>query len=186
VLGGIALIGTWGSVQWIPTWVKTDTHNQDLAGYAQMCSGFGAVIGTLAAGILGHRMSRRYGYALLCLGSLIICAILFRAFDLNEGVSIWFLVTVALTGAWTASFYGWLPFYLPELFPTRVLATGQGFGFNFGRILAAFGALYAGQLIKETFHGSHAQACATISLVYVLGIFVVWFAPETKGQPLPE
>jgi SHS family sialic acid transporter-like MFS transporter len=186
LLGGIALIGTWGSVQWIPTWVKTDTHNQDLAGYAQICSGFGAILGTLAAGILGHRLSRRYGYALLCLSSLVICALLFRTFDLKEGVSVWFFVVVALTGALTASFYGWLPLYLPELFPTRVRATGQGFGFNFGRILAAFGALSTGTLINQTFHGSYAQAGATISLVYILGPLVVWFAPETKGQPLPE
>jgi SHS family sialic acid transporter-like MFS transporter len=192
LLGGIALIGTWGSVQWIPTWVKTDAPNltphyaQDMASRAQMCSGFGAVLGTLAAGILGHRLSRRYGYALLCLSSLAICALLFRTFDLKEGVSVWFFVVVALTGALTASFYGWLPLYLPELFPTRVRATGQGFGFNFGRILAAFGALSTGTLINQTFHGSYAQAGATISLVYVLGLLVVWFAPETKGQPLPE
>ena len=39
-----------------------------------------------------------------------------------------------LLGVFTAAFYGWLPLYLPELFPTRVRATGQGLSFNFGRI----------------------------------------------------
>ena len=48
----------------------------------------------------------------------------------------------------TASFYGWLPLYLPELFPTRIRATGQGFAFNFGRVLAAVGALQSGQLLN--------------------------------------
>src|SRR5205807_541563 len=97
-----------------------------------------------------------------------------------------FLVVVALTGAFTASFYGWLPLYLPELFPTRVRATGQGFGFNFGRIVAAGGAMSMGYLMSEVFHGSYAQAGATVSLIYLVGILVVWFAPETHGQPLPE
>ena len=52
-----------------------------------------------------------------------------------------------LAGTLTASFYGWLPLYLPELFRTNVRATGQGFGFNFGRILAAIGVLQVGNLL---------------------------------------
>ena len=56
----------------------------------------------------------------------------------------WFLAVVALVGALTASFYGWLPLYLPELFPTRVRATGQGFAYNAGRFIAAGGALSTG------------------------------------------
>jgi hypothetical protein len=70
--------------------------------------------------------------------------------------------------------------YLPELYPTRVRATGQGLSFNFGRILAAGGALLMPQL------GDYAPACAAITLVYVVGMVVIWFAPETSGRPLPE
>ncbi len=94
-------------------------------------------------------------------------------------------------GGLTASFYGWLPLYLPELFPTRVRATGQGFSFNFGRILAAIGALQSGNLMSLSQFGStkvlsHAHACATMSLVYVIGMGLIWLAPETRGKPLPE
>ena len=53
------------------------------------------------------------------------------------------------------------------------------------RFLAAFGALQMGQLMGY-FGGSYAKAGATISLVYVLGMVLIWLAPETKGQPLPE
>ena len=38
---------------------------------------------------------------------------------LNEYDSL-FLVMAGIAGFFTASFYGWLPLYLPELFPTRV------------------------------------------------------------------
>jgi hypothetical protein len=94
-------------------------------------------------------------------------------------------VTVFIAGAFTASFYGWLPLYLPELFPTVVRATGQGFGFNFGRILAAIGALQTGNLMSAL-GGSYPQACTIMSLIYIVGILVIWLAPETRGKPLPD
>ena len=96
-----------------------------------------------------------------------------------------FLVTIVLAGGLTASFYGWLPLYLPELFPTRIRATGQGFAFNFGRILAAAGSLGSGSLLK-LFQDDYARMCSIISLVYLAGMVLIWFCPETKGKPLPE
>jgi hypothetical protein len=96
-----------------------------------------------------------------------------------------FLLAAFLAGAATASFYGWLPLYLPELFPTRVRATGQGVCYNSGRIFALVGVLETGRLM-QVFDGSYPRACATISLVYVAGMLLIWLAPETKGRPLPE
>jgi len=74
---------------------------------------------------------------------------------------------------------------LPELFPTRVRATGQGLSFNFGRIIAALGNLFMGQLV-ELFGGDYARAMGAITMVYLLGLLLIWIAPETKGKPLPE
>ena len=96
-----------------------------------------------------------------------------------------FLLTVGLVGMCTASFYGWLPQYLPELFPTRVRATGQGLAFNFGRILAALGAWQMGS-VMAFFDKSYAKAGAAIVFVYLIGMVLIWFAPETKDKPLPE
>jgi hypothetical protein len=75
--------------------------------------------------------------------------------------------------------------YFPELFPTRARATGQGLSYNFGRIFAAAGALTQGHLVA-TFGGSYARAGAIVTLVYLLGMVLIWFAPETKGKPLPD
>jgi MFS family permease len=187
-LAAIALIGTWGSVQWIPLWVNKETGSQQMGNYAQMCSGLGAIIGTFLGAVIGHRVGRRWAYFSFCLGSLLICAYLFRFHLLYYVYFDWrFLGIVVLVGAFTASFYGWLPLYLPELFPTRVRATGQGFSFNFGRIVAAAGALSMGLLMSENvFAGSYAKAGATVSLIYIVGMAVVWLAPETQGRPLPE
>ena len=133
--------------------------------------------GAWACNLVGRRLT----YCLLSLGSLGLCAWLFRGVDAYGPM---FLALTFAVGGVTAMFYGWLPLYLPELFPTRVRATGQGLAFNSGRVLAAVGALQMGALMQG-FGGSYAKAGAVISLVYALGLVVVWFAPETKGKPLP-
>ena len=180
----IALIVTWGIVQWIPAWADKMTEGkQPLAkAYAQFSQSFGAVIGSLLAPLLGFWFGRRVVYFGLCLASLITCTILFRCFN---SYTAGFLVAVGFTGLTTASFYGWLPQYLPELFPTRVRATGQGLAFNFGRILAAVGAWQMGGLMGY-FGNSYAKAGTTVSLIYLVGLVLIWFAPETRGESLPD
>ena len=184
MLSSIALIGTWGSVQWLPLWADKLTAGvvPTAKAYTQACSAIGAVVGCLLGAWVGGFLSRRMAYFLLCLGSLIACAWLFRGID-AYGPS--FLVLTFVVGGLTAAFYGWLPLYLPELFPTRVRATGQGISYNAGRVFAAVGALQMGALM-QSFDGSYAKAGAVISLIYALGLVVIWFAPETKGRPLPE
>jgi SHS family sialic acid transporter-like MFS transporter len=151
-------------------------------GTVQVVISIGAIIGCIAGPLIGGVIGRRPAYFGLCLTSLVICQILFR-----EGwqYGALFLLVSAVAGCLTAAFYGWLPLYLPELFPTRVRATGQGLSFNFGRIFAAMGALTTGQ-IMGLFEGSYPVACSTITLVYVFGLILIWFAPETKGKPLPQ
>jgi MFS transporter, SHS family, sialic acid transporter len=180
----IALIATWGIVQWIPLWGDQMTGGKMPKAKAaiQVISSIGAIIGCIIAPMAGERLGRRPVYFGLCLMSLLLCTFLFRALTVFNAM---FLVTVGLVGCFTAAFYGWLPLYLPELFPTRVRATGQGISFNSGRILAAAGVLGTGQLM-QFFEGSYAKAGATIILIYLVGMVLIWFAPETKGKPLPE
>src|SRR5262249_4663477 len=149
----------------------------------QICSSAGAVLATIAAAVVGGWLGRRVTYCILCLGSLGATLLLFQVTPPFDG---WFLFATFLAGGMTASFYGWLPLYLPELFPTKVRATGQGFSFNFGRIIAAIGALQGSYLIKVVYQGDYATVCTIMSLVYLVGIGLIWLAPETHGKPLPE
>ncbi len=169
-LSGVALLGTWGTIQQAPAWSGTLIGTVPTApAQTQTVTAIGAIIGTIVAALLGGWLGRRITYFALCIASFGILQLFFQTstvFDTR------FLVLAFLAGGISASFYGWLPLYLPELFPTAIRATGQGFGFNFGRILAAIGVLQ--------------QACAALSFIYVVGIVVIWFVPETKGQALPE
>ena len=197
LFASIALIGTWGSVQWIPVWVDQMVAGQitDAKANAQMASAFGAIVGCLLGPLVGGRIGRRPAFFGLCLCSFVTCQVLFRVF--NE-YTYGLITMIFLAGLFTAAFYGWFPLYLPELFPTRVRATGQGVSYNSGRILAAFGAIFSGQLVgffaaraagtdgaAQAAISSYASMGTVITLVYVIGLVAIWFAPETKGKPLP-
>jgi MFS family permease len=204
-LSGVALLGTWASLQNAAPWAgkleesRVVAANPDLPpaersrlvqeaaavarSQTQIAGGIAAIVGTIAAALLGNWLGRRISYTILCAGSL-ATSLLF--FQFNDSFGAFFLATVFLAGGVTASFYGWLPLYLPELFPTRVRAFGQGFAFNFGRILAAIGALQFSYLMRNVFDGSYPKACTVLSMIYVIGMFAVWLAPETHGQDLPE
>jgi len=182
-LASVALIGTWGSVQWLPLWADQLTGGKVFSAKAvtQLLSALGAIVGCLVGALAAGKFGRRPAYFGLCLFSVGLCAGLFR-FVHVYGTA--FLGLVFCIGAVTAAFYGWLPLYLPELFPTRVRATGQGLCYNSGRILAAGGALVQGQLVSA-YGGSYARAGAMVTLVYFAGMVLIWLAPETKGRPLP-
>lgn len=183
-LTGVALLGTWGAIQWAPKWagdLEPDPakHAKE---YTQIALALGAIFGTYIAAIVGDWLGRRITYVMLCVASLASALLLYQT---NTSFGPWFLACIFLAGAATASFYGWFPLYLPELFPTAIRATSQGFAFNFGRILAAIGTLQTVTLIG-LFDGSFPMAGSVLSLIYLLGVFVIWLGPETMGKPLPE
>jgi MFS family permease len=196
-LSAVPLLGTWGSIQQAPAWADaraleklraeypdpaTRPPKPPVNAYTQIAASIGAIVGTIIAALIGGWLGRRITYCLLCVASLVIIPVFFHTAGDPSGWLFWFLSFLA--GAITASFYGWLPLYLPELFPTAVRATGQGFGYNFGRVIAAIGVLQLGTL--RVLLGGTPEVATALSAMYVLGLILIWFVPETKGQPLPE
>lgn len=186
-LAGIALLGTWGSLQWAPRWageLKPDTPTEKFyaAPLTQGATAMGAIVATILAAMAAGRFGRRKTYCILCVGSFLSAVYFYRFHDKFDAS---FLFAAFLAGGVTASFYGFFPLYFPELFPTAVRATGQGFSFNFGRIIAAIGGLQTANLM--TFFGnSFPKAGSLLAGIYLVGVFVIWLGPETKGKELPE
>ncbi len=80
--------------------------------------------------------------------------------------------------------------YFPELFPTRLRSTGVGFCYNAARVVAAAAPFALGSLTK--IYGSATDetaglriAASIVAFIYVAGYIGLFFAPETKGKPLP-
>lgn len=184
ILSGVALLGSWGAMQWAPTWADKLTNGQNAAAksWTQICSASGAMAGCMLAALAARHFSRRMTYRLICIAAFLSIIAMYRT---NHDFNSKLLLSVFIAGMCSASFYGWLPLYLPELFRTNVRAIGQGFGYNFGRILAAIGALQTGNLMG-LFGGNYAVACSVMSGVYIVGFFVIQLAPETCGRPLPD
>jgi MFS family permease len=198
-LAGVALLGTWGSLQWAPKWSIALASQLPKEGgpyfakeYTQISMAAGAILGTLVAAMMGGWIGRRVTYALLCLGSFVSLVYMYMG---NNTFGPGFLMSAFAAGGITAAFYGWFPLYFPELFPTSIRATSQGFAFNFGRVLSAIGSLQTATLTayfsrniapERVEIDGFAKAGATLAAIYLIGVAIIWLGPETKGKPLPE
>ena len=81
--------------------------------------------------------------------------------------------------------FGSFTFYLPELFPTRLRATGAGFCYNIGRVVAAVGPFIVGSVASRGV--DHAlQAISYVALVPLAGLLLVPFIIETRGRALAD
>lgn len=187
-LAFVAVFGLWGSTNWTPTLVGTMPDMQGLdreelsarVSYAIMALNTGAIWGYLGFGPLADRFGRRPVFALMCAGSLVMLPITFLA--PREYLHV--LLLLPVLGFFNNGIFSGFPIYLPELYPTRLRATGAGFCFNAGRVLASAGPFLTGSLV--TIFGSFGLAVSAVGLIYAVGLLVLPFAPETRGKPLPE
>ncbi len=194
-LAAVALLGTWGSAQQAARWAS-DLAPKDstlpIIDYVVIATALGAILVTLITPLVADKLGRRITYTLLCIAALASALYFFQNNKPFTGdtTPMSLIISSFVLGGITASFYGFFPLYFPELFPTSVRATGQGFCFNFGRLIAAIGALQLGNLMtlfspdKIGVVQSAANAYSVLSCIYVVGMVLVWFAPETKGHTI--
>jgi len=186
-LAAVGVIGFWGISTWTPELLRATLSAQNLdpglierrVSYAGMLQNFGGMFGALAFGWLARRIGRRPAFLIALLGCAVeIPATFFFANTYHMALVFFFgmgFVLLLLLGGFTV--------YFPELFPTRLRATGTGFCYNVARYLSAPSPAFFGQLSAAI---GIQKAALAISSAFVLGIAVLPFAPETKGKPLPE
>lgn len=187
-LAFVAVFGLWGATNWAPTLIRgmPDLKTLDAGAvaesisYAIMALNGGALCGYLGFGPLADRFGRRPIFGLMCAGSLIMLPLTYLLPHTYGQV----LLLLPVLGFFNNGIFSGFPIYLPELYPTRLRATGAGFCFNAGRVLASASPFVTGSLVSAM--GSFNQAASLIAIIYLLGLCVLPFAPETKGQPLPE
>jgi len=180
------LLALWGATMWIPSVIREIGARDGLgpadqnryATYAVMLLNAGSLVGYLGFGPLADRVGRRPAFLVFFLGGVILFPLTFL---LTTGITQIFIL-LPLVGIFTLGITSGFPIYLPELFPTRVRTSGVGLCYNLGRIVTAGGVLITGTLVG--FFGSYAKAASAVSLIYLMGICVLIFARETRGQRL--
>jgi MFS family permease len=183
-LGSIPLIGAWAASKWMVPWADK-TAGAAYPGYKALTTlwwAAGAVLGSFCGAQLAGLIGRRVAYFLISLGAM---ALTCGLFTLTAPMQPSFLPIVFTQGLVATLFFGWLPLYLPELFPTRVRATGSGMSYNSGRFATAVGVVFAGALFAAL-GGSYAKVGAVTGLIYGLGMLVIWFAPDTSKKSLDQ
>jgi MFS family permease len=141
----------------------------------------GGGLGLLAMGPLCVRLGRRRAFALMHAGAFIIVPITCYLPSTYAQL----LVILPVFGFLTLGIHAGYAIYFPELFPTHLRASGSGFCFNGGRIVAASALVLSGWL--KSLPGMDLRLAITLlGLLFPLGLLIIYFLPETKDQPLPE
>jgi MFS family permease len=187
-LAFVAVFGLWGATNWTPTLVGSldEFRATDAAAvtsyvsYATIVLNIGALAGYFAFGPLADRIGRRPTFALMCLGSLMMVPVTF----LTPRSYAHLLLLLPVLGFFNNGIFSGFAIYLPELYPTRIRATGAGSCFNVGRVLAAAGPFLTGWLVSAL--NGFGRAASAVALIYLLGLLIVPFGPETRGKALPE
>lgn len=161
----------------------------------------GAFFGMLAFSWLAQRAGRKPAFIVAFLGAFVATNVYFQYFKSVD--QLWMS---GVMGFFQLALFAGFAIYLPELFPTRLRSTGTSFCYNVGRFLAATGPFTLGLLqqklgetaiakLPETADtaakaaaklGAFREATSWVSLVFIFGLVVVYFLPETKGKPMPE
>lgn len=141
----------------------------------------GGGLGLLAFGPLAAWLGRKRTFVLMHVGALAITPI---TCYLPQSYTqlLWLL---PLFGFFTLGMHAGYAIYFPELFPGHLRATGTGVCFNGGRLLAA-SMLWISAVVKALPGMDLRMAVCLLSSLFLVGLVVLWFLPETKGHPLPE
>lgn len=208
-LGAVPVIGTAANAQWIVPWTeqvqaaqaksvlataesspsaplaakpKLKKADPKAKAWTQIFRSGGAVFGSLLGGVLAMLLGRRTTYFLISLLSLGASTIIF---GWMTPLHPWFNIASFLFGFVGTIYFGWLPLFLPELFPTRVRATGAGISFNTGRVVAGLVTL-ATAVFLHLVQPDYAAIGFWTGMIYALGMIIILFAPRDHGAGLKE
>jgi MFS family permease len=187
---GLAAVGLgtyWGIFAWGPELAGAvlgadvaPGRRQELASRAYLLMNFtGGLLGLLAFAPLASWRGRRFAFAVFHLGAIAIVPVTFLGARTYPQA----LALLPVMAFFVVGMHAGYAIYFPELFPTRLRATGSSFCFNVGRILAASVLLIRGALGERL---GLRYAVTALASVFLIGLVLLVFAPETRGQDLPQ
>jgi len=186
----VSIVGLWAGAVYEPTAIITlaKKSGMDPAQAARMASmgtallSIGTILGCLVAPVACERWGRRTSLALFFAGMALCVWLSFGwAFYLTDGLMT-FIAVLFFLGFFGGNFAIY-SLWLPEQYTTPVRATAFAFTTSFGRLIGAGVNFLLGWAIQQ--HGSLGVPVAYTALAFILGLAIVPFATETKGERLP-
>lgn len=186
----VAIIGLWAGAVYEPAAITTLAKRAGMDGpaAAKMVSlgtavlSFGTILGCLTVPLFAERLGRKRALALFWMGMMIAIPLAFGwAFYLENGLApfIGALFLLGFAGGNFTVFSVWLP----EQYETRVRATAFAFCTSIGRFLGAGVNFALGAIVLRV--GTLGMPIAWTGAAFALGLLIIPFALETKGERLP-
>jgi MFS family permease len=185
----VSITGLWAGSVYVPTAVTALAIKEGVAAPQAASLGtailsIGTILGCLAVPLIAERIGRRATLA-------IFFAIMFFSTSIGFGYVFympshalpWFqlnLFVLGIGGANSAIYTLWLP----EQYRTECRASAFGFATSSGRFLGAGITFLVGAGVAH--FGSVGTPVALTSIAFLIGLILLPFGVETKGQLLPE
>ncbi|CAN5901254.1 MFS transporter [soil metagenome] len=187
-LASVGLASYWGIHAWAPELVvetldparSIDERRRIANSVYLFVNCTGSLLGLLCFAPLAAWKGRRAAFAIYHVGAFVMVPLAF----LGAQTFVQAVGLLSLTAFFVVGMHAGYAIYFPELFPTRLRATGGSFCFNVGRLLSGVLLLVRGTLRAEL--GGLRPAVAAMALLFLVGLVLLAFAPETKGKDLPE
>lgn len=186
LIGAVGIAGAGNASYWHPNLVAEFSKGlpaalvQDRKSFALFTFHIGTLLGVLLVPILCQALGRRVAMAAFFVGAPLSFVLVAQAGSYEALLwlgPIMSFFAIGVSGAFVL--------YFPELFPTSLRATGAGLAYNVGRVISAPVPWVTGLLMAGV-AGGVAAGFAQAALIYVVGLAVLPFAAETRGQDLPE
>jgi MFS family permease len=181
------MVGWWAISTWLPAYTEQIAKAQHYANFAEwgnraaILYTVGAITAYMGSGFLIDAIGRRKYLFLTYAGSLLMTPVTYMWTQSVEAM----MIVAYINGFFTLGLaYSWMAIYPAELFTSSVRSTATSFVFNGTRVIAWMFPILAGSMIQK--FGGISRGAMTLGLIYVLGLIVPWFVPETRGRPLPE
>jgi MFS family permease len=187
----VAIIGLWAGAVYEPTAIITLarkagmslTQASRMASVGTAILSLGTILGCLAAPGLAERLGRRKALAVYFAGMLACIALSFGwAFYLENGLKL-FIGCLFFLGFFGGNF-ALFSLWLPEQYETSVRATAFSFATSFGRFIGAGVNFLIGAMVRHA--GTMGKPVAFTALAFGVGLLIIPFAQETRGQSLPS
>jgi MFS family permease len=186
VLSIVTTVGWWAISSWLPSFTVAIAKAQgleDAPAWGSRITIFytmGAIAAYILSGFVIDILGRRWFLFLTYVGAIATTYITYALTSTVESMAI----IAPINGFFTLGCaYVWMAIYPAELFTSTVRSTAVSFIFNAARLIAWMFPIIAGSMIKS--FGGVSNAALTLGSIYILGLILPWFLPETKGRGLP-